>query len=100
MSLFPFLAVLICTMGALIVLFVVMVLQARTDAVAVELPTLSVPAPPEPKPQVESPAPEPQVDYSEQLAELEALREKRLAQLQETRLHLSGLEDHSHRLTE
>lgn len=100
MSLFPFLAVLICTMGALIVLFVVMVLQARTDAVAVELPALSVPAPPEPEPQIESPALEPQVDYSEQLAKLEALREQRLAQLQETRLQLSGLEDHSHRLTE
>lgn len=99
-SLFPFLAVLICTMGALIVLFVVMVLQARTEAVAVELPTLSVPAPPEPKPQIETPAPEPQVDYTEQMAELEALREKRLAQLKETRLQLSGLEDHSHRLTE
>ncbi|PQO28226.1 TMF family protein [Blastopirellula marina] len=99
-SLFPFLAVLICTMGALIVLFVVMVLQARTDAVAVELPPLSVPAPAEPEPPIETPAPEPQVDYSEQMAELQALREKRLAQLQENRMQLSGLEDHSHRLTE
>ncbi|PQO47849.1 hypothetical protein [Blastopirellula marina] len=101
-SLFPFLAVLICTMGALIVLFVVMVLQARTEAVAVELPPLAIPAPQEaePEPEPETPAPQPQVDYSEQMAELEALRKKRLAQLEETRLQLSGLEDHSHRLTE
>ncbi len=92
MSLFPFLAVLICTMGALIVLFVVMVLQARTDAVAVDPPALAIPAKAQPS--------EPQPDYSEQLAELEALRQKRLAQLEEARLRLSGLEDHSHRLTE
>ncbi|GAA4426498.1 hypothetical protein [Bremerella cremea] len=100
-SLFPFLAVLICTMGALIVLFVVMVLQARTEAVAVELPALSVPAPvEEPEPTVETPAPQPQVDYTDKMAELQQLREQRLAQLKDVRLQLSGLEDHSHRLTE
>ncbi|PQO39166.1 hypothetical protein C5Y96_04700 [Blastopirellula marina] len=99
-SLFPFLAVLICTMGALIVLFVVMVLQARTEAVAVDLPALSVPAPVEPELPAPAPEPEPVEDYTEQMKELEQLRVARLKQLEEARLQLSGLEDHSHRLTE
>jgi len=101
-SLFPFLAVLICTMGALIVLFVVMVLQARTEAVAVDLPALSVPAPAEPEPPAPAPQPEPEPveDYTEQMEELEQLRIARLKQLEEERLRLSGLEDHSHRLTD
>ncbi|MBA2116449.1 hypothetical protein [Bremerella alba] len=99
-SLFPFLAVLICTMGALIVLFVVMVLQARTEAVAVDLPVLSVPAPVEPELPAPAPEPEPVEDYTEQLKELEQLRLARLKQLEDARLQLSGLEDHSHRLTD
>ncbi|MHC2067834.1 zinc ribbon domain-containing protein [Bremerella sp. T1] len=99
-SLFPFLAVLICTMGALIVLFVVMVLQARTEAVAVDLPPLSVPAPAEVEPVAPAPEPPPQEDYTEQMEELKQLREKRLKQLEDARLQLAGLEDHSRRLTD
>ena len=99
LSLFPFLAVLICTMGALIVLFVVLVLQARTDAGTVDLPALSVPVPTELPAQEPVPPSSPQVDYREQMAELEKLRAQRLAQLEDIRLQLSGLEDHSHRLT-
>lgn len=81
-------------------LFVVMVLQARTEAVAVDLPTLSVPAPAEPEPPAPAPEPEPVEDYTEQMKELEQLRVARLKQLEDARLQLSGLEDHSHRLTE
>lgn len=81
-------------------LFVVMVLQARTEAVAVDLPALSVPAPPEPAPPTPAPLPEPVEDYTEQMQELERLRIARLKQLEDARLQLSGLEDHSHRLTE
>lgn len=83
-------------------LFVVMVLQARTEAVAVDLPTLSVPAPAEPEPPAPAPVaePEPVEDYTEQMKELEQLRVARLKQLEDARLQLSGLEDHSHRLTE
>jgi len=99
-SLFPFLAVLICTMGALIVLFVVMVLQARTEAVAADLPPLSVPAAQEPQAPAPAPEPEPVEDYTEQMKELEQLRVARLKQLEDAGLQLSGLEDHSHRLTE
>lgn len=81
-------------------LFVVMVLQARTEAVAVDLPALSVPAPPEPASPTPAPQPEPVEDYTEQMQELERLRIARLKQLEDARLQLSGLEDHSLRLTE
>ncbi|CAE7527642.1 unnamed protein product, partial [Symbiodinium sp. CCMP2456] len=87
-------------MGALIVLFVVMVLQARTEAVAVDLPPLSVPAPAEVEPVAPAPEPPPQQDYTEQMEELKQLREKRLKQLEDARLQLAGLEDHSRRLTD
>jgi len=94
MSLFPFLAVLICALGGLIVLFVVMVLQARTDAETIPLPALSIPPPEVPTVPVALP------DYREQMAELLELRKTRLSQLEDARLQLSGIEDHRHKLTQ
>ncbi|MFI4876039.1 MAG: hypothetical protein ACIALR_11895 [Blastopirellula sp. JB062] len=85
-SLFPFLAVLICTVGALIVLLVVLVQQARASVEA--QPTVETPA-----------AVEPAVPL-EELAEIRRQRDERRRLLEEERLQLSGIEDHIRRLTE
>lgn len=94
-SLFPFLAVLICTMGALIVLFVVMVLQARTAA---DPPLLAIEAPPPKVEEPPSPTGPPRAEIEEQLRMLKQLREEGQARLEESRLRLSGLEDHIQRV--
>ncbi len=94
-SLFPFLAVLLCTMGALILLLVVIARHARLQAAQ----------------QVETAA-RPEALSEEDLADLKAsqelvlyriekLKESRLraeSELQEARLELGHIEDHSRRL--
>lgn len=95
MSLFPFLAVLICTMGALIVLLVMVLQQARVQA-------SSTPAPPSAQSAGES-------DEARKLREskedldwkrdiLHKQREDHTAELSKSRMELSHLEDHIRRL--
>ena len=90
-SLFPFLAVLICTMGALIVLLVVITRQARLEAAQTDEP------PADERITVE--------EYESQLElvqfDLELLSQSRHAtatQLQDEQLRLSGIEAHNREL--
>ncbi|MEZ6115767.1 MAG: hypothetical protein R3C28_04240 [Pirellulaceae bacterium] len=89
-SLFPFLAVLICTMGALIVLLVVMVQQARAAAVdPTEIARLNE--------QIQQANEQRQLKVEENQWRIEMLQQSRETtqqQLVEKRLELSHLEDH------
>ncbi|MBP86675.1 MAG: hypothetical protein CMJ64_08165 [Planctomycetaceae bacterium] len=94
-SLFPFLAVLVCTMGALIVLLVLVVQQARVyassvaaDEVAQKEDTLKLIE----QQQIEK------EDYEWQREILEQQRTELTAALSDRRLELSHLEDHIRRL--
>ena len=93
-SLFPFLAVLICTMGALIVLLVMVVQQARVDA--------SVIAQREADAKRNSSNQREQQDELEEFEwrweELEKSRTQLREKLAEQRLVLSHLEDHIRQL--
>ncbi|MDA1053380.1 MAG: hypothetical protein O3C40_23275 [Planctomycetota bacterium] len=96
-SLFPFLAVLVCTMGALIVLLVLVVQQARVYATSVA----------EERTRDESALDEElqkqhlqQDDYEWQREVFEQQRAELAATLSERRLELSHLEDHIRRLEE
>ena len=84
-SLFPFLAVLICTMGALIVLLVIVVQQARVEAADVAEGTPAAPV---------GPARDPVAD-AQHLVEMLELRDLAIDQLEELRLSLAELEDHT-----
>jgi hypothetical protein len=92
-SLFPFLAVLLCTMGALIVILVVVASQARASAAAraAEQAAEQLPA-------------DPPVDPIElemaqwRVEQLAAARDQTSADLERARLELSGIEDHLRRL--
>lgn len=87
-SLFPFLAVLICTVGALIVLLVVLVQQARASASD---------AADEPAPVIAAAPIVPTIPLAD-LEELRRIRAEQHEQLQTERLQLSGIEDHIRRL--
>ncbi|MEO8494623.1 MAG: hypothetical protein ABI614_06110 [Planctomycetota bacterium] len=96
-SLFPFLAVLVCTMGALIVLLVLVVQQARVYATSVV----------EARAKDESALDEElakqqlqQDDYEWQREVFEQQRAELAGKLSERRLELSHLEDHIRRLEE
>lgn len=96
-SLFPFLAVLVCTMGALIVLLVLVVQQARVYATSVA----------ESRAEDESALQEElekqkleQDDYEWQREVFEQQRAELAARLSERRHELSHLEDHIRRLEE
>jgi len=96
-SLFPFLAVLVCTMGALIVLLVLVVQQARVYAASVA----------EERAKDESALDEElakqqlqQDDYEWQREVFDQQRTQLAAKLSERRLELSHLEDHIRRLEE
>lgn len=108
-SLFPFLAVLICTMGALIVLLVVTVQQAGNAESGSAEPVVTIVEPvvlePDPDPlQLEQPISE--LVELQQLREdlawkadsLAASREATLTRLQEQQLQLSMVEDQSREL--
>jgi len=91
-SLFPFLAVLICTMGALIVLLVVVTRQARLQAA-------QAPAQAEKSEKVRD------LSTARELAEwrvseLKVSRQKTEEQLAHVRLQLGSVEDHSRQLRE
>ena len=93
MSLFPFLAVLVCTMGVLIVLLMSLVQQARVYAshVSDDLP------PSEPDPALQDARQ--QYDEAQWRREiLETQRSKLAADLSNQRLQLSHLEEHIRRL--
>jgi len=101
-SLFPFLAVLICTMGVLILLLVILVRQARLKALAQARAEAGFPT------QQETTAPIPddkelrrlEEDLSWQEQQLRTAREKTQSQLTEARLILGHVEDSIRRLRE
>ena len=94
-SLFPFLAVLICTMGALIVLLVVLVQQARVqgEQIAGERRAAA-----DQTNRVQEEARLEQENYDWRLEILQQQREEIARQLAGERLKLSHVEDHSRRL--
>ena len=93
-SLFPFLAVLICTMGALIVLLVVVARQAKLQAVQA---ARAAAAKSEEQQQDLRTA---QEDVQWRIEQLQASRETTQSQLAEARLRLGHIEDHARRLRE
>ena len=94
LSLFPFLAVLVCTMGALIVLLVLVVQQARVDA---SVPTVASPAVDE---EQRSELNHQREDSLWRREVLQTQREALTKDLEQRRLQLSHLEDHIRRLEE
>ncbi|NUQ65935.1 MAG: hypothetical protein HUU20_26035 [Pirellulales bacterium] len=93
-SLFPFLAVLMCTMGALIVLLVVITRQARLQAAEAARAV-----------QPESDQTKEDLVAAKELVELQisqlsASRQRTEAQMAEVRLKLGHIEDHARRLRE
>jgi hypothetical protein len=92
LSLFPFLAVLVCTMGALIVLLVLVVQQARVDAsvAVVTAPPIDTEKQQELEHQRE--------DFMWRRDVLQTQRETLMKNLEQRRLQLSHLEDHIRRL--
>lgn len=94
-ALFPFLAVLICTMGALIVLLVMNVQQASVEAktIAAQQAKANEPDPADVKKQQEALE---EARWRQEV--LEQQRKERQDKLQEARLALSHLEDHIRRL--
>ena len=86
-SLFPFLAVLICTMGSLIVLLVIVVQQARVEAKTVSGTHESA---------VETTTESEDVEWKREI--LEAAHQEKTEELSEQRLRLAGIEDHIRRL--
>ncbi|MEM6330605.1 MAG: hypothetical protein AAF790_10190, partial [Planctomycetota bacterium] len=104
-SLFPFLAVLLCTMGALVMLLVAMTHVSRENALlatAEPTPPAAEPAPAEPAQQIDPAAIQQRLVDLEQaeayLAEVEAEREKVDRVLREDQLRLSQTEDHIRRM--
>ncbi len=93
-SLFPFLAVLICTMGALVVLLVILVQQARTEAHGISDQTEMLRAEAEAQRQLE------REDFEWRLEVLQNARLQKQKELERERLRLSGLEDHVRRVQE
>ena len=92
-SLFPFLAVLLCTMGSLIVLLVVMARQARVQAAQeAQAAGGSVTSPEDSAKQ--------QRELQQRIDQLEASRKAVREKLIRERLTLSHLEDHMRRLAE
>ncbi|MBS0208842.1 MAG: hypothetical protein JSS27_07805 [Planctomycetes bacterium] len=87
-QLFPFLAVLLCTMGALLLMLVVIARNSR-DAAAKALLTT---------PQLTAKLAAEQAELTAQIAELKALREKLAAQFDDARDELSHVEDHLRRV--
>ena len=93
-SLFPFMAVLICTMGALVVLLVILVQQARIEAHGISDQTEMLRAEAEAQRQLE------REDLEWRLEVLQNARLQKQKELERERLRLSGLEDHIRRVRE
>ena len=93
-TLFPFLAVLICTMGSLIVLLVVMVQQAKANAIDVSRQRAAHRAEQERRQQADQEQQRlAQEDLEWQLQVLRGSREQTADQLEDRRRELSHLED-------
>lgn len=88
-ALFPFLAVLVCTMGALIVVLVVLARQSRVQASQARAAQLA-----DARKDLEAA----QKIAEWRVSEMASANEKARAKLAETRLQLGHLEDHSRRL--
>jgi hypothetical protein len=91
-SLFPFLAVLICTMGALIVLLLLIMQQARVSAATIARPVAD-------EPKIDEKALRQQIEDAEWRRQL--LEQQRIAQAEQLanqRLELAHYEDHIRRL--
>src|SRR5687767_13954762 len=89
-ALFPFLAVLICTMGALIVLLVLLVQQARVDASTIAARVSAAPDAKQLRERLE--------DAQWRRETLEASRAEKTEELANSRGKLAHLEDHLQRL--
>src|SRR5687768_7246881 len=95
-ALFPFLAVLICTMGSLIVLLVLLVQQARVDARSIAAEKANPP-----------PAAPEEIERQQQALEeaqwrrelLQQSREEKTQELADARAKLAHMEDHIARLS-
>jgi hypothetical protein len=102
-SLFPFLAVLLCTMGALLVLLVILVQRAAERSLLPDAPALKLIA--ATNPGIDNTVDQTQLkrdlaevtEYQKQLAGLQAEANRRL---EEERLRLSHAEEHTRRLQE
>lgn len=90
-SLFPFLAVLLCTMGALIVVLIVIARQSRPDLEDSEATAAGAAL----KEEWETK----QADLKWRIEQLRSARQATLAQLERQRQELSHLEDHTRRLS-
>jgi hypothetical protein len=97
-ALFPFLAVLICTMGALIVLLVLLVQQARLDAHEVVKDQKQQRAAADPLAKERKAAQEQIEDETWRRGILEGQRAQQLEALASARLKVEHLEDHIRRL--
>lgn len=102
-SLFPFLAVLLCTMGALLVLLVVLVQRAAQEGFIAKISQLTLNSATEPteenrehREQLEQEL----ADIAEYQQQLESLREQANKRLQDEQLRLSHSEEHARRLEE
>src|SRR3954447_24788638 len=92
-ALFPFLAVLICTMGALIVLLVLLVQQARVDASTIAAQKIGNSSGSDDKQLRER-----LEDAQWQRELLEKSRSEKLEELAQSRAKLAHLEEHAQRL--
>ena len=93
-SLFPFLAVLLCTMGSLIVLLVVLARQARLDAATATPEPASASAAPESAPPQDDVAARAALEDVELLVgQWEAIRDDTLGGLDDRRRELAWVED-------
>ena len=102
-SLFPFLAVLLCTMGSLIVLLLVLVQQARVEAKEQTAPVANVVQVADAQALREEQRAEDEAHLAklnEMATKLESLRTTLQGELQTSRMQLSHLEDHTRRLRE
>jgi hypothetical protein len=96
-ALFPFLAVLICTMGALIVLLVLLVQQARVDASTIAAQKVGAQA----AASADSEAARQRLEDAKWQRELlEKARAEKTKELSDARARLAHLEEHMHRLEE
>lgn len=89
-SLFPFLAVLLCTMGALIVVLIVIARQSRPDLEDSEATAANA--------ALQEEWERKQADLKWRIEQLRSARKATLAQLETQRQELSHLEDHARRL--
>lgn len=99
-ALFPFLAVLICTMGALIVLLVLLVQQASLDAREIGKERARQQQPADPHAAERKVAKEKVEDEEWRRGILESQRTERVEELNNARLKVSHLADHIRRLQE